>query len=382
MGNQGLRSTKGPASPPYTNGPYTWDQFITFSAGLAGAMTVGKCFYVDPRGDEYGNGDDDNDGLSWSTALVTIQAAVDKCVTKRGDYVFVGSAAEDRNTVYFTGTTEYPDYRKIKENVLIYDKANVHILAVPYRSNWSHQIRPSDGTGAYLDGENGSAAGTRLKYACNLSASGITGAPNCAGTAFVVMSRDVEIAGFTIDCGGAQLGIYIGDGSGMTLTGTDAVGEEGANASGAYIHDNYIIGDGSGATGGGIALNGCGSDVLIENNMFDKIDGCGVFAYSGSEKTCERPTIRGNHFKNCKNYGVYVYNSATNIQFLIHGNTFQDGSNTMTAGITFGGDSPVDALISGNYFGCTTAISGGASSWASGNFRNNAGNSGVYVDED
>lgn len=379
MGGRGLRGIGGnPAAPPFSNGPYTMDQHVTFTAGLSGANTPGKIFYVDPRGDEYGYGNDANNGESWSTPLATIQAAVDKCVTKRGDIIYVGAAAEDKNTTYFTGTTEYPDYRKIKENVLIFDKANIHIIAVPYRSGWSHQIRPSDGQGAYLDG---SLAGSRTKYACNMSDSGITGAPNCAGVGFVVMSRDVEIAGFTIDCGGANLGIYIGDGSRMTLTG-DALGEEGANASGAYIHDNYFVGDGSGTTGGGIALQGCGSDVLIESNLFDKLDGCGIFAFSGSGKTCERPTMRGNHFKNCKNYGVYVYNSATNIQFLIHGNTFQDGSNTMTGAVVFGGDSPVDALISGNYFGCTTAISGGASSWASGNFRNNAGNSAVYVDED
>ncbi len=354
--------------PDFGNGVLVTKPWV-FSAGIGAAITPGKVFFVDPRGNEYGYGNNSNDGSSWDKPFSTIQAAVNACTSKRGDVIFVGSAAEDKNA---DNTT---DYRKIKENVLIYDKSNIHILAVPFKSNWSHQIRASDGDRSGL-------TPTGSKYACNMSDSGITGAPNCSGVGFVVMSRDVEIAGFTIDCGGAYLGMYIGDGSRMTLTGTDAEGEEGANASGAWIHDNYFIGDGTGTTGGGVALQGCGSDVVIENNSFDKIDGCGVFIYSGSEKTCERPTIRYNHFKNCKNYGVYCYNSDTNVQVLIHGNTFQDGSNTMTGAVTFGGDSPVDCLASGNWLGCTNGITLGASSWISANYRNTAGNAGTYVDVD
>jgi len=72
MGNQGLISPGGnPASPPYRNGPYTWDQQVTFSAGIAGANTSGEIRYVDGT-----NGASGNDGKSWSTALDTIQAAV------------------------------------------------------------------------------------------------------------------------------------------------------------------------------------------------------------------------------------------------------------------------------------------------------------------
>ena len=373
MTGLGMRGSYGVAASPFTKGPYRFSEFITFEGGMAGANTPGKCFYVDPRGPEYGHGSDQNDGYSWDSALATIQAAVNKCVTKRGDIIFVGSAAEDKNTTYFTGTTEYPDYRKIKENVLIYDKANVHIFAVPFKSNWSHQIRASDGVGQYLDG---SLAGSRTLIPISLYAQVISNS-----VAFVVMSRDVEIAGFTIDSGGGKVGMYIGDGSYLTLTG-DALGEEGANASGAWIHDNYFIGDGTASTGAGIALQGCGSDVIIENNSFDKLDGFGIYIGSGSEKTIERPTIRGNHFKNCLGYGIFAYNTATTVQVLIHGNTFQDGSNTMTNPVLFNGDSPVDCLASSNWLGCTNGIVLGASSWISGNYRNTAGNAATYVDVD
>jgi hypothetical protein len=241
---------------------------------------------------------------------------------------------------------------------------------VPFKSQWSHQIRASDGARSGL-----TPTGT-------LRACALYGTIASDSVAFIVMSRDVEIAGFTIDSGGGKVGMYIGDGSGMTLTGTDAEGEEGANASGTWIHDNYFIGEGSGSAGAGIVLQGCGSDVMIENNSFDKCDGAGVYIGSGSEKTIERPTIRFNHFKNCVGYGVFAYNTATTVQALIHGNTFQDGSNTMTNAILFNGDSPVDCLASGNWLGCTNGITLGASSWISSNHRNTAGNAGTYVDVD
>jgi hypothetical protein len=245
----------------------------------------------------------------------------------------------------------------------------VHIIAVPFKSNWSHQIRPSDGAGNYLDGQY---PGTRTMWPISLY-----GAVVASGVAFVINAQDVEIAGFTIDCGGAYCGVYIGDGSGITGAASSSY-----NAAGAWIHDNYFVGDGSGTTAAGVVLQGCASDVVIENNMFDKLDGFGVYIGSGSGKTNERPTIRNNHFKNCKSYGVYVYDNNTNIQILIHSNTFQDGSNTMTYAIAFAGDSCIDCLTSDNWFGCTNPMSGAASSWIASNHRNTAGNANTFVDVD
>ncbi len=68
----GLRSLSGgTAIPPYTHGPYGWDQHVTFFAGVTGANTNGLCIYVDGT-----NGDDSNDGKSWTNAMATIQAGV------------------------------------------------------------------------------------------------------------------------------------------------------------------------------------------------------------------------------------------------------------------------------------------------------------------
>jgi parallel beta-helix repeat protein len=357
MSGLGLRGIGGnPAAPPYTNGPYIWDQFVTFTAGIGGAITPGKCFYVDARGPQYGTGNDNNDGLSWTTSLATIQAAVNKCVDKRGDTIFVGAAASAKNTTYYTGSTEYPDYRKIKENVLI-TTSNVHIFAVPY-GTWSHQIRPSDGAGDYLEVHPGS----RTVYAISLY-----GAVVSDTVAFVVNAQCVEIAGFCIDVGGGKVGIYVGDGSGITGSASSSY-----NSSGAYIHDNYIRGGSDGTTGAGIVLQGCGSNVIIENNIIDQCGGFGIYIGSGSGKTNERPVIRNNVFNDNKGYGIYVYASMTNRGVLIHGNAFLDGDNTMTAGVKSAG-ACTNMLVSNNVFGCATPLDLQTTDFFSGNYKKTTG---------
>lgn len=70
MGDQGLTGPSG-ASPPYRNGPYTWDQFVSFNGGIGGSNTKGKHVYVDGE-----NGSDGAKGTGWGQALATIQAGV------------------------------------------------------------------------------------------------------------------------------------------------------------------------------------------------------------------------------------------------------------------------------------------------------------------
>ena len=68
---QGLKAVGGnPASPPYRNGPYTWDQHVTFSKGINGIMNGGKTYYVDSSRSTSDN------GLSWTKAFITIAEAV------------------------------------------------------------------------------------------------------------------------------------------------------------------------------------------------------------------------------------------------------------------------------------------------------------------
>lgn len=78
----GLRGVNGQiAAPPYTKGPYTWDQQVTFTGGVSGLNTPNKIWYVD------GNLSASGDGKSWSKAFITIQEGID--AASDGDTVYV-----------------------------------------------------------------------------------------------------------------------------------------------------------------------------------------------------------------------------------------------------------------------------------------------------
>lgn len=93
----------GPASPHYSNGPYIWDQHVTFSAGLSGVNSSGSVLYVDGT-----NGSDGNNGFSWTQAKATIQAAVTAAGAK--GTVFVAPKA------MAAGATDPASY---EENIVI-----------------------------------------------------------------------------------------------------------------------------------------------------------------------------------------------------------------------------------------------------------------------
>jgi hypothetical protein len=69
---EGLRQTSGTgtAAPPYRNGPYKWDQQVSFTQGINGCQigSTGKIYYVDEE-----NGSDSNDGLTPQTAFATLE---------------------------------------------------------------------------------------------------------------------------------------------------------------------------------------------------------------------------------------------------------------------------------------------------------------------
>ena len=75
-----MRSAYGVAATPFTKGPYRIDQHVTFEAGMTGTMVgkAGKIYYVDEE-----NGNNNNDGLTPSTAKATILGATALC---RDDY--------------------------------------------------------------------------------------------------------------------------------------------------------------------------------------------------------------------------------------------------------------------------------------------------------
>ena len=84
---KGLRSNRGAiAAAPFTNGPYTWDQHVNFTGGVSfGEDGKGNAWYVSSA-----SGSNSYDGKSWSSPLLTIQAAV--------------TAASAGDTIYLQGT--------------------------------------------------------------------------------------------------------------------------------------------------------------------------------------------------------------------------------------------------------------------------------------
>ena len=85
MGN-GFRTSPvgGIAAPPYTNGPYTFSEHITFaSATIVG--NEGEAWFVDQT-----NGSTSNSGKGWNDALTLIQDAID--LAGAGDNIYVTAA--------------------------------------------------------------------------------------------------------------------------------------------------------------------------------------------------------------------------------------------------------------------------------------------------
>jgi hypothetical protein len=99
---RGLRTNRGAmACPPYTNGPYTWDQHVTFSQGISGVginlKTDSQIWYVDSGKSSGVSGD----GLSPETAFLTLLEAV----TAAGNYDVIIIEENTIQTIATAGIT-------------------------------------------------------------------------------------------------------------------------------------------------------------------------------------------------------------------------------------------------------------------------------------
>jgi hypothetical protein len=329
-----MRGTRGVAAPPFTAGPYTMDQMITFSGGLAGANTPGSCFYVDPQGI---TGNDQNDGKSWATAFKTVQKAVDTCGDRMGDIIFVGPG-------------------KIQENVLI-EKTHDSIKLVAIAGPWETQWRGGDATTKHAFTDTNAEASS------------------AAGIGLFCGARNVLIYGFCFDgSDGDTVGLVIGDGYGVG----DVTQGTSQNSASCRVMNCLFDNDNTGTGLPGLVLKGCSANVIVENNLFRKCD-IGVYIASGSGKTNQGPIIRFNHFQWCSTYGVLKANESTDIGVQVIGNSFLDGpSSSMTYAVKFQGTGV--HLVAGNWFASAQTYSAAATDFQSGNFKPVAGNSVTYVE--
>jgi len=324
---RGLRRVGGAgAAPPYAHGPYAWSEHITFSSGVSGANTPGNIWYVDGE-----NGTSGEDGKSWSSALDTIQAAVDLSGDNTADVIYVAP-------------------HKYTENVIIESHEGLTIQAII--PGWTTRVRASDATTKY--------AGT---------------APSVSGYCFLILDRNVTVDGFCCDADGGYGGVYIGDGGEITATG--GLPASNNNNSANSTVKNCLIRAGT----AGVTLHGCSDNCLIENNVFSELKGVGVDIQAGTNRTNQRPIITNNTFfaGSSSTYGIDEDNSATNVGTVVHGNVFAERAGQWTHAIRF--QAAGVHFISGNYFMCDNTWSAPSTSWIAGNFGPNGADGSEVVSE-
>jgi hypothetical protein len=280
-------------------------------------------WYVDVK---TGN-DDKYDGHSWETAFKTMQKAVNSCGDGVGDIIFVAPG-------------------KYQENVIIYSHSSIKIIA-PW-GPWETQVRASDGTIKYPFTPVGGGAQT--------------------GACFFIVSRSVEIAGFCCDGGGSYVGVYVGDG----YTINSALNQ---NSGGARVHD-CLFTDG---TTWGVVLDGCSDNVIIENNVFEKMVSGGVYICPGGGRTVQRPIIRFNEFIQMAGYGVQLYAATSTYNVLVKGNHFSDGAAAMTYSCLF--TSTGKHQFVGNTDCSANGALGSSTDMMSGNTEKHGMDSPVYIAE-
>lgn len=225
MGDQGLIGSAGPASPPYRNGPYTWDQPVSFSAGISGANTKGKIRYVDGT-----SGSDSASGKGWGKALATIQAGV--------------TAAGANGIVYVApiemaaGATDPGSYAETIIIPATHESLSIIGISTGRTQGGLPQIKKGSGTTALL---------TIRAPGCLIANMGFNGI-------------------WTADSTQSIMGILLDDdGSTKTAFGTTIVGCHFKNCAGSTASTNA-------AAGGAInwAATGNAWQVLIKGNMFYK----------------------------------------------------------------------------------------------------------------
>jgi hypothetical protein len=305
--------------------------------------------YVDQE-----HGSDSYDGQSWTSAKKTIQGAVDACPGNivgassnltAGDVVLVAPGKYQEN-VRINGRTASGGV------VTVAGHDGIKILAAV--QGWETRIRVNDAT-------------TKLA----LTGGGVH--TDQTATGFVIMARNVEIAGFCIDGdSAAYCGIYAGDGVRSAYrTGS------GGNASSLYVHDCLFQ-----QGGYGVILDGAGSFCKIENNTFKGLSYAGVFVCPGGGRQTERPIIHFNRFfLGNAAYGVDMYSATGTVGIAVLNNWFMDGTSLVgTFGVRF--QSTGVHIAAGNWFACANQLSVSATDYFAGNFKGTTGTTTeTYVSE-
>ena len=164
----GFRGIRGqPAAPPYTNGPYTFSERLTFQQGVAGVggLQIVKdtdIWYVDSNQSASG------DGRSWDKPFITIAEALtaagdgDVIYIAPGDYPIAAALAVANNNLTIIGPNRScNDYK-----ALIYSSGAVNLMTI--NANNVTVV----GLGFSAAGGNGhgiAISGTSVSYKCYIA---------------------------------------------------------------------------------------------------------------------------------------------------------------------------------------------------------------------
>lgn len=331
---QGLRSLSGAvAAPPYSKGPYLWDQQVTFSAGLAGANTRGNIKFVDGT-----NGSDDYDGTSWSEAYATVQ----KGVTETGAFGVVYVLPKEM----VAGSTDPNSYA---ETVIIPATHEcLSIIGIGHRTQGGlPQLKKGSGTTALLTIR---APGCLI---ANMGFNGIWTADSTQSLKGIVLDDD----GSTKTAFGTTIaGCHFKNCAGSTASTNAAVGGAINWASTGGAWQVWIVGNRFYKNVGDIVLLGTSADipqdVIIEDNIFSGPAGntdCNLYLAGGSGMN--GVIIRNNEFT------ALPAMSGTNSLFCVltgcvgtlTGNRFATTGKTWGVSGDNGGTVPATVFMADNY---------------------------------
>lgn len=316
MGNHGLIGPTGPASPPYRNGPYTWDQHVSFSAGVGMSNTKGQIRYVDGT-----SGNDNNSGKSWGKAFATIQAGVTSAGANGIVYVAPKAIA--------AGSTDPGSYAETVIIPATHENLSIIGISTGRTQGGLPQLKKGSGTTALL---------TIRSAGCLIANMGFNGI-------------------WTADSTQSLIGILLDDdGSTKTAFGTTIVGCHFKNCAGSTASTN-------GAAGGAItwSANGNAWQVLIAGNRFYK-NVCDVCLLGTSGSVPQDVIIENNIFSGPAanvDCNLWLKGGGSGMNgVIVKDNTFGQLPSLGTVARYIDATGCVGMLV-GNTFGCQTSGTGG-----------------------
>ena len=233
----------GVAAPPYTNGPYTFSEHITFSsASISGSE--GDVWFVDGT-----NGLSTNTGKGWSDALDTIQAAV--TLAGPGDTIYITA----KDLTDFTG-----DPTSYAETIIIpAATSNLSLIGVS-------RGRTQGGLPQIKIGAGATALLTIRAPGCLIANLGFNGVSSTGGG--ILLDDDYSAkSAFGTSIIGCHFKNCVGSTANNAATGGAIMWSAEGNAWQVYIGGNRFY-----KNVGDIVLLGTSNtvpqDVVIENNIF------------------------------------------------------------------------------------------------------------------